>query len=114
MKRPSNTTPVSVAARIRPFSIRAATNPAAREETAPKTRPGKLHCEGKIEGGFGLMIVRPGGAQGQIQDGGDKDPRDQGGENSANRPEGRMSVGGPIGLRIYRGYCFHISLIVVL
>jgi hypothetical protein len=60
------------------------------------------------------MIVRPGGAQGQIQDGGDKDPRDQGGENSANRLEGRMSVGGPIGLRIYRGYCFHISLIVVL
>ena len=66
-------------------------------------QPGELHCEGKIEGGFGLMIVRPGDAQGQIQDGGDKDPRGQGGENSANRLEGRMGVGGAIGLGMYRG-----------
>ena len=66
MKRPSNTTPVSVAARIRPFPIHAATNPAAERRDGSQDEPGELHCEGKIEGGFGLVIVRPGGAQRQI------------------------------------------------
>ena len=76
--------------------------------------PGELHRQGKIKGGFGLMIVRPEGAQRQIQDSGDQDPRDQSRENSANRPEDGTGDGGAIGLGMRCRYGFHISLIVIL
>jgi len=57
---------------------------AANGREGAQYEPGYHHPEGEIEGGFGLMVVRPDSTQQKIYGGGDKDPRDQTGQDGGN------------------------------
>jgi len=86
----------------------------AESRDGSQNEAGQLHCERKIEGDFGLMVVWPQGAQSQIYHGGDKKPGDQGRNDGAQGLQDRMAAGARIKLSVWQRYSFHISLIIVL
>jgi len=79
----------------------------------PQDEPGQLHPEGKVKGGFRLMVVRPPHSQWKIHNCGDKDPGDEPEDNGRDRSHGRpfaeVSTCRSVSKR-----AFHISLIVIL